>query len=113
MLDKLASQPLLAIPSQLSKPALHVRMHMPLEHIATPFAGLTQGESHAPQWSRDVRVSTHAPPQRACPGGHIAPVSATTPVSELTPVSVTTPVSPVVLLSGVETTSFATPVSEL
>lgn len=67
------SQPLAMLPSQLPKSALHDPMRQaPAAHAAVPLA-IAHALPHIPQWATSVAVSTHAPPQRACPEGHPLP----------------------------------------
>jgi len=84
----LTSQPLLALPSQLPKPALHAaRVHALDAQPATPLARV-HTVPHAPQLlgslarSRqtpeqltvgDAQVAEHMPPEQICPDAHITP----------------------------------------
>jgi hypothetical protein len=60
LLLKLASQPLLAIPSQLPKPGLQLGVHTPVVHTLVPFWAW-HVLPHAPQWVADVFVLTSHP----------------------------------------------------
>jgi hypothetical protein len=57
---KFASQPLLALPSQLPNPELHVGTHTPVVHAVDPL-GLVQPLPQEPQFDRDVFVLTSQP----------------------------------------------------
>jgi hypothetical protein len=54
-----ASQPLPAMPSQLSKPTSHTKPHADAEHVGVPFVGSAHTRPHAPQCSGFDVVSTH------------------------------------------------------
>jgi hypothetical protein len=72
------SQPFIALPSQLPRPALHVNPQADAEHVALAPAGTGQARPHIPQFVRLVRVSTSQPSdalplQSAKPGRHENP----------------------------------------
>lgn len=56
-----ASQPLLASPSQSSKPAAQVRLQARAAHDAVAFAPVGQASPQPPQWDTSVRRSTSQP----------------------------------------------------
>jgi hypothetical protein len=58
-----ASQPLPAIPSQLSKPKLHVKPQVPAAHVGTALAGIGQAFPQRPQCSGELAVLTQDPLQ--------------------------------------------------
>ena len=60
LLLKFASQPLLELPSQFPKPALHVGTQTPVVQVVEPL-GFAQGLPHTPQWEVDVFVLTSQP----------------------------------------------------
>jgi hypothetical protein len=57
---KFASQPLLALPSQLPKPALHVGTQTPVVQVVDPLA-FVQALPHAPQFDTEVFVLASQP----------------------------------------------------
>ena len=61
------SQPLVATPSQLSKPGLQIMPHRPAPHVGEAFARGAQALPQAPQFVRSVRRSTQVEPQGVVP----------------------------------------------
>jgi hypothetical protein len=64
------SHPLLALPSQSPKPALHVYLQLEAEHEAVELARAGHALPQEPQWLRSVAVSTQDIPQRTRPPAH-------------------------------------------
>jgi hypothetical protein len=65
----LASQPLVAMPSQSPKPVLQRIEQTPAVQAAVPLID-THVVVHVPQWSGSVDVFTHVPVQHDAPNGH-------------------------------------------
>lgn len=75
----LVSHPLAGFPSQLPQPVLQLTMvQRPEEHIAEAFMRLHR-LLQSPQWFGSDLVSTHVPPQFACPDGQLHEVPEQTP----------------------------------
>jgi hypothetical protein len=86
LLVRLVSQPLLAMPSQLPKPALHEAIvHTPLTQAAVPLAEL-QVVPQVPQLPGSVAVFTQVPLQLVWPAPHVV-VVAHTPLTQLWPLA--------------------------
>jgi hypothetical protein len=64
---RLVSQPFVALPSQLPKPALHVKPHLPPLQVVTALVRLGQMLPQAPQLLRSVLVLTHVLPHLVKP----------------------------------------------
>jgi hypothetical protein len=72
------SQPLDALPSQLPKPGLQVKLHIPALHVVVALARAGQAFPHIPQCEVFVRVSVSQPldalpSQSAKPGLQVKP----------------------------------------
>jgi hypothetical protein len=64
------SQPLDALPSQLPKPGLQVKLHIPALHVVVALARAGQALPQEPQLLTSVAVSTQDIPQRTWPPEH-------------------------------------------
>ena len=90
-LDVLArevSQPLSATPSQSPLPLWQLHAQRPAAHRAVALGLAAQAFPHAPQWSTEARVSTHAPSQEVCPLAQVtvhAPPAQTPPLAQRRP----------------------------
>jgi hypothetical protein len=70
---RFTSQPFAGLPSQSSKPALHVNPHAPLLHLAVALAGVAHGVHEVPHDAVLVASSHALPPHAWYPALHAMP----------------------------------------